>query len=103
MPYNVSKVLLTATAAALLTLPGLASQKDDHFAAAQAAANASHIEDAARLYCGVAKQDPGFRNGEAAQNCKIYQDQVNRENARAEERFNDGISFFNRGQFDDAA
>jgi hypothetical protein len=103
MRFNVSRILLTATAAALLTLPALASQKDDDFAAAQAAANANRIEDAAKLFCSLSKQDPGFRNGEAAQDCKIYQDQVNRENARNEERFTDGINFFNQGQFDNAA
>src|ERR1051326_6106379 len=98
MRFNVSRILLTATAAALLTLPALASQKDDDFAAAQAAANANRIEDAAKLFCSLSKQDPGFRNGEAAQDCKIYQDQVNRENARNEERFTDGINFFNQDQ-----
>jgi hypothetical protein len=103
MRFNVSRILLTATAAALFTLPALASQKDDDFAAAQAAANANRIEDAAKLFCSLSKQDPGFRNGEAAQNCKIYQDQVNRENARNEERFTDGVNFFNQGQFDNAA
>ena len=75
----------------LLCLPAFASQKDDEFNAAQAAASASKIEEAARLFCSVAKADPAYRNGEAAQNCKIYQDQVNRENARNEERYNDGV------------
>ena len=103
MQFKISRILLTATTAALLTFPALASQKDDDFAAAQAAANANRIEDAAKLFCSLSKQDPGFRNGEAAQNCKIYQDQVNRENARNEERFTDGINFFNQGQFDNAA
>lgn len=103
MQLKVSKILLAASAVALFALPALASQKDDDFTAAQAAANANRIEDAARLFCGLSKQDPGFRNGEAAQNCKIYQDQVNRENARNEERFTDGINFFNQGQFDNSA
>lgn len=103
MQFKVSKILLTASAVALLALPLLASQKDDDFAAAQAAANANRIEDAARMFCSIAKEDPTFRKGEAAQNCKIYQDQVNRENARNEERFTDGINFFNQGQFDNSA
>jgi hypothetical protein len=103
MRSKISKLLTLVSALAMFALPALASQKDDDFAAAQAAANANRIEEAARLFCGLAKQDPGFRNGEAAQNCKIYQDQVNRENARNEERFTDGINFFNQGQFDNAA
>src|SRR5438105_9635421 len=101
--YGKMRKVLMGSAIALLALPALASQKDDDFVAAQAAANANRIEDAARLFCSLAKQDPNFRNGEAAQNCKIYQDQVNRENARNEERFTDGINFFNQGQFDNAA
>ena len=102
MQFKVSGILLTATAAALLTLPAVASQKDDDFAAAQAAANANRPEEAVKLFCAIAKQDPSFRNGEAAQNCKIYQDLINRDNARNEERFTDGVNFFNQGQFDNA-
>ena len=83
-----------------LSLPAFAGQKDDDFNAAQAAAGASKIEEAARLFCSVAKADPGYRNGEAAQNCKIYQDQVNRENARNEERYTDGVNAFNGGNLD---
>lgn len=103
MRTRISKPLLLLGSMLVFALPALASQKDDDFAAAQAAANANRIEDAARLFCSISKQDPGFRNGEAAQDCKIYQDQVNRENARNEERFTDGINFFNQGQFDNAA
>ena len=50
----------------------------------------------------IAKADPAFHNGEAAQDCKIYQDQVNRENARNEERYTDGVNFFNQGLLDNA-
>lgn len=93
---------LIAAALCFATLPALAAQKDDDFKTAQAAANAGHIEDAARLFCSIAKQDPAYHGGEAAQNCKIYQDQINRENARNEERYTDGITFFNRGDYDGA-
>src|SRR5438477_7392964 len=88
--------------AVLLALPAFAAQKDDDFRAAQAAAGANKIEEAARLFCAIAKADPAFHNGEAAQDCKIYQDQVNRENARNEERYTDGVNFFNQGLLDNA-
>ena len=92
----------TLILAVLLALPAFAAQKDDDFRAAQAAANANKIEEAARLFCAIAKADPAFHNGEAAQDCKIYQDQVNRENARNEERYTDGVNFFNQGLLDNA-
>ena len=92
----------TLILAILLALPAFAAQKDDDFRAAQAAANANKIEEAARLFCAIAKADPAFHNGEAAQDCKIYQDQVNRENARNEERYTDGVNFFNQGLLDNA-
>src|SRR5437762_6072821 len=92
----------TLILALLLALPAFAAQKDDDFRAAQAAANANKIEEAARLFCAIAKADPAFHNGEAAQDCKIYQDQINRENARNEERWNDGVNFFNQGLLDNA-
>lgn len=99
--YSLSNVFLRLIIAVLaLALPAFAAQKDDDFKAAQAAASASKIEEAARLFCSVAKADPGYHNGEAAQNCKIYQDQVNRENARNEERFTDGVNAFNQGNLD---
>jgi len=95
-------ILRLVVALGLVALPLFAAQKDDDFAAAQKMAASGKIEDAARLFCSVAKADPAYRNGEAAQDCKIYQDQVNRENARNEERYTDGINFFNQGQFDNA-
>lgn len=97
-----TRALASAFAIILLafSLPVFAAQKDDDFKAAQAAVNAGKIEDAARLFCSVSKADPAYHNGEAAQNCKIYQDQINRENARNEERYTDGVNAFNQGNFD---
>ena len=106
MPASRAKTVALTSALTLVCfmllwcLPAFAGQKDDDFAAAQAAAGASKIEDAAHLFCKVAKEDANYHNGEAAQNCKIYQDQVNRENARNEERFNDGVNAFNGGNLD---
>lgn len=98
---NLNNTVLRLVLAVLaLSVAGLAAEKDDDFKAAQAAVNAGKIEDAARLFCAAAKIDPAYHNGEAAQNCKIYQDQVNRENARNEERFTDGVNAFNQGNFD---
>jgi len=91
---------LTFIALFAFALPVFAAQKDDDFKAAQAAVNAGKIEDAARLFCEVSKADPGYHGGEAAQDCKIYQDQINRENARNEERFTDGVNAFSQGNLD---
>jgi hypothetical protein len=102
---NLKSLTLTLTmlgALVLLPLSAQASQKDDDFKAAQAAVTAGKIEDAARLFCDVAKADPSYHNGEAQQQCNIYRNIVAGENARNEERFTDGVNFFNQGLLEQA-
>ena len=48
--------------AVVLAVPALAAKKDDLYKQAQAAANAGRVEEAARLYCDTAAEDPAYRD-----------------------------------------
>lgn len=86
----------------LLCLPALASKKDDKFSAAQAAASAGRVDEATRLFCEVAQEDPAYHNGEAKQNCNIMTQEAAKEAGRNDERFADGVRLFNSGDYDGA-
>jgi hypothetical protein len=79
--------------AVVLAVPVLAAKKDDLYKQAQAAANAGRVEEAARLYCDTAVEDPAYRD--AKQLCTIFTQEAAREARRNEERFNDGVALFN--------
>jgi hypothetical protein len=99
---RVPKPVLGIIFAVLVCLPALANKKDDKFKAAQAAANAGRVDEATRLYCEVAQEDPAYRNGEAKQNCNIMTQEAAKEAGRNEERFADGVRLFNSGDYDSA-
>jgi len=84
----------------VLAVPALAAKKDDLYKQAQAAANAGRVEEAARLYCDTAAEDPAYRD--AKQLCTIFTQEAAREARRNEERFNDGVALFNSGDYDGA-
>lgn len=93
--------LALALALALLApLPAFAGKKDDDYAKADQAMRAGRVDEAARLFCQVAQQDPGYKDAKV--NCKIMTDQLNREIRRNEERFSNGVAAFNAKKYDDA-
>jgi len=99
---RVPKPVLGIIFAMMVCLPALANKKDDKFKAAQAAANAGRVDEATRLYCEVAEEDPTYRNGEAKQNCTIMTQEAVKEDKRNEQRFADGVKLFNSGDYDSA-
>lgn len=84
----------------LLANFAFASKKYDLLKQAQTSADQGRLEDAARLFCQASNEDT--RDASSKQNCFIYSQQLAGENARNEERFTDGVRFFNDGRFDDA-
>jgi hypothetical protein len=84
----------------VLAAPLFAAKKDDLYKQAQAAADAGRVGDAARLYCDTAAEDPAYRD--AKQLCTIFTQEAAREARRNEERFNDGVTAFNAGDYDGA-
>ncbi len=99
-----SKKFLIRISALGLTLaiaaPLYAAKKDDLYKQAQTAASAGRVEEAARLYCDTAAEDPAYRD--AKQLCTIFTQEAAREARRNEERFNDGVTAFNAGDYDGA-
>ena len=83
-----------------LCLPAWASKKDDDYKAAQAAAAAGQNEDAMKLYCSVAKEDPGYKD--AKQNCDNIKTELLKEEGRNEGRYSDGVKAFDAGDYDGA-
>ncbi len=72
-----------------LLLPALAfASKDDDYNKAVQAVAANKVYDAAKYYCAVANADPSYKD--ASLNCKIYSNQVKREDVRNEERWQNG-------------
>ena len=92
--------LIAAALVFALAIPVFAAKKDDLYKQAQAAADAGRVSDAARLYCDTAAEDPAYRD--AKQLCTIFTQEAAREARRNEERFNDGVTAFNAGDYDGA-
>jgi hypothetical protein len=90
--------VLTGALAFLLCLPAWASKKDDDYKAAQAAAAAGQNEDAMKLYCAVAKEDPNYKD--AKQNCDNIKTELLKEEGRNEGRYSDGVKAFDAGDYD---
>jgi outer membrane protein assembly factor BamD (BamD/ComL family) len=83
-------VLMAAPAA-------FAGRKEDLQKQAQAAAAARRLDEAANAMCELAKLDSAKKP-----DCEVAKSEAAAEERRNETRFNDGVSFFNQGQFDDA-
>jgi hypothetical protein len=86
-------------AAMLVALPAFAG-KDDDYKAAVAAAGAGKAEEAARLYCKVAKEDAKYKDAQMM--CGIMQKEAQKEVQKNEDRFQEGVRAFNQGAYDDA-
>ena len=99
LPTNAARALALAVAL-LVPLSAFAAKKDDLYKQAQAAVSAGKVEDAARLFCEVAKEDAAYKD--AKQNCTIYTQEAERERKRNDDRFQEGVRLFNEGKFDDA-
>lgn len=84
----------------MLCLPAWASKKDDDYKAAQAAAAAGQNDEAMKLYCAVAKEDPGYKD--AKQNCDNIKMELLKEEGRNEGRYSDGVKAFDAGDYDAA-
>ncbi|MCI0355506.1 MAG: hypothetical protein L0099_10780 [Acidobacteria bacterium] len=84
----------------LVPLSTFAAKKDDLYKQAQAAINAGRVDEAARLFCEVAKEDAAFKD--AKQNCTIYTQEAERERKRNEDRFQEGVRAFQEKRWEDA-
>src|SRR5260370_24054781 len=90
--------VLLGAVALILPLPAWASRKDDDYKAAQAAAAAGQYDQAMKLYCAVAKEDPNYKD--AKQNCDNIRTELLKEEGRNEGRFSDGVKAFDSGDYD---
>jgi tetratricopeptide (TPR) repeat protein len=84
----------------LVPLSAFADKKDDLYKQAQAAASAGKVEEAARLYCELAKMDAKYKDAQL--NCNVMKQEAERERKRNEDRFQEGVAAFNAGRWDDA-
>lgn len=91
---------LALAVALMLPLTALAARKDDLYKQAQAAVSANKVDEAARLFCEVAKEDAAYKD--AKQNCTIYTQEAERERTRNESRFQEGLKAFQDKRWDDA-
>lgn len=92
--------VLVACFALALSLPAWAAKKDDDYKAAQAAAAAGQYDQAVKLYCAVAKEDPNYKD--AKLNCDIMTKELLKEEGRNEFRYTAGVKAFDAGDFDTA-
>lgn len=91
---------LVLALALLAPAVAFAGKKEDDYAKAVQAMSAGRVDEAARLFCQIAQEDPGYKDAKI--NCKIMTDQAQREARRNEERFNNGVAAFKAGKYDDA-
>ncbi len=91
---------LALAVALMLPLSALAARKDDLYKQAQAAAGSGKVDEAARLFCEVAKEDAAYKD--AKQNCTIYTQEAERERKRNEDRFQEGLKAFQDKRWEDA-
>ncbi|MGH9510004.1 MAG: hypothetical protein ACRD2M_08715, partial [Terriglobales bacterium] len=84
----------------MLPVSAFAARKDDLYKQAQAAVSGGKVEEAARLFCEVAKEDAAYKD--AKQNCTIYTQEAERERKRNEDRFQEGLRAFQDKRWDDA-
>ena len=84
------------------SLPAAASadKKQELYDQATRAGSQNKLEEAARLFCEVAKMDPGFKDSK--QMCTLMTQEAEREARKSDERFNEGVKAFQDGNFDEA-
>lgn len=74
-----------------------AGRKEDLQKQAQQAQAARKLDEAANAMCELAKLDSARKP-----DCDVARSEAAAEERRNDSRFNDGVNFFNQGQFDDA-
>lgn len=77
-----------------------ADKKQEMYDQAMKAGSASRVEEAARLFCDLAKLDPNYKD--AKQMCSIMTNEVALERKKSDDRFAEGVKLFQEGRFDDA-
>ncbi len=89
-------------AALLLSVPVAlsADKRQELYDRAVKAGSLSQVEDAARLFCEVAKMDPGFRDSK--QMCTLMTHEAELERKRSDDRFAEAVKAFQDGRFDEA-
>lgn len=83
-----------------LSLPAWAAKKDDDYNKAKTAADAGQYDQAVKLYCAIAKEDPNYKD--AKLNCDIMTKELLKEEGRNEGRYTAGVKAFDSGDFDSA-
>ena len=89
-----------ALLAVLIAPTAFADKKDDLYKKAVSLGSAGQLEDAARTFCEVAKQDSTYKD--ATQMCSLMTQEAERERKKNDERFDDGVRAFQDGHYDDA-
>ncbi len=92
-----------AVAALLLgSLPAaaLADKKQEMYDQATKLGGQNKIEEAAKLFCELAKMDPNYKDSK--QLCAIMTQEAEREIKTSDNRFNEGVKAFQDGNFDEA-
>src|ERR1051325_9809445 len=97
------RIEVCAIVAALLlgaVTASAADKKQEMYDQAVKAATAGKVEEAARLFCDLAKLDAKYRD--ATQMCAAVSHEAEQERKKSDDRFADGVRAFQEGRFDDA-
>ncbi len=94
--------LLIALALLLVSLSAsaFADRKDDLYNQALKAGSEQRLDESARLFCEVAKLDPGYKD--ATLMCKLQTQEAERDHKKSDDRFAEGVKAFQAGSFDEA-
>lgn len=77
-----------------------ADKKQELYDQATKAGGQGKVEEAARLFCEVARMDANFKDSK--QMCTLMTQEAEREVKKSDERFNEGVKAFQDGNFDEA-
>ena len=83
-----------------LPLCAAADKKQEMYDQATKLGGQNKIEEAARLFCELAKMDPNYKDSK--QLCAIMTQEAEREIKTSENRFNEGVKAFQDANFDEA-
>jgi hypothetical protein len=93
-------VLFTLAAVLMAASPAQASKKDDQYKLAKQAMDAGKADEAAQIFCAIAKEDSGFKDVQMM--CNVMTTEAGRIRKQDEKRFADGEQAFKEGRYDDA-
>jgi len=100
---SLTRIDVCAIAAALLlcaTVAFAADKKQEMYDQAVKAGSAGKVEEAARLFCELAKLDAKYKD--ASQMCAAVSHEAELERKKSDDRFAEGMKAFQEGRFDDA-